>query len=105
MARIGKNPLESGAFDVEKERQEIGFDIEKKSKRGRPRKDDLIRESGVQQGLQPDYTRATFIIKKDYYQLLKDYAYTERITLKEALEQMCEVFFDDVDTDSLLHKE
>lgn len=56
----------------------------KKKKRGRPKKDDIVRGNSVQEGLTEEYTRATFIIKVDLVEKLKDYAYTERLTLKEA---------------------
>ena len=90
MRRLGNNPL----FDVEKERKELGVEpVEKKT--GRPRKDDLIREKGVQQGLTPGWTRSTFILREDLLNTLKNYAYTERITLKEALEEALEDFLAD----------
>jgi len=40
-----------------------------------------------------DWERQTFIIRKDYHQKLKDLAYTERITLKVALDKALEAFF------------
>lgn len=90
MSRLGSNPL----FDAEKERKELGVEpIEKKT--GRPRKDDLIREKGVKQGLTPGWTRSTFILREDLLDKLKNYAYTERITLKEALEEALEDFLAD----------
>lgn len=57
-------------------------------------------------GLPADWTRATFIIQIDQLEMLKDYAYTERITLKEALDQALDRFFEDVDMEKLLpHKQ
>lgn len=109
MARLGKNPLET-VFDVERERQELGYspvgNEEKKARGGRPRNENIVREGGASQGLEPDYMRATFIIKKESLQLIKDYAYTERMSIKDALQEMVDYFFDNAyDPNELLHKE
>lgn len=48
-----------------------------------------------QQGLQYGLTRATFIIKKEYARKLKAYAYWERLTVKEIMEEMLADFFKD----------
>lgn len=91
MSRLGSNPL----FDAEKERKELGIELPENEKRpGRPRKDDVIREKGTKQGLTPGWTRATFIIRDDLLETLKNYAYTERITVKEALEDALEDFLE-----------
>ena len=64
-----------------------------------------MRNNAAQEGLPEDWTRATFIVQTDKLELLKDYANTERITLKEALDQALDRFFEDVDQDKLLpHK-
>lgn len=42
-----------------------------------------------------DWTRATFIVRKGHLEKLKDYAYTERLTLKEALDKALGAFLDD----------
>ncbi|MDD2539512.1 MAG: hypothetical protein PHH28_00520 [Desulfuromonadaceae bacterium] len=39
-----------------------------------------------------DWERQTFIIRKSHHQKLKDFAYTERITLKEALDKALDAF-------------
>lgn len=98
MSRLGNNPL----FDADREREALG--VSAPTKKGRPRKD-LVRENGVQNGLPADWTRATFLIRCDQLQKLKDYAYTERITLKEALENALDEFLGDINDDDLLHKE
>ncbi len=48
-----------------------------------------------QDGLQEGWTRATFIVRKDLLDKLKNYAYTERITYKEALEMVLTEFLAD----------
>lgn len=57
-------------------------------KRGRPQKADIVRGNSVQEGLTEDYTRATFILRVDLVEKIKDYAYTERLTMKEAANKL-----------------
>jgi|YelNatPaOPRAMG01_1025707.scaffolds.fasta_scaffold42144_2 hypothetical protein len=40
-----------------------------------------------QQGLSNDWTRATFIIRKDILEKLKDFAYTDRRTIKDIINE------------------
>lgn len=63
--------------------------------KGRPRKNDLVRDNSAQEGLTEDYTRATFILRVDQLNELKDYAYTHRITIKEALETVIAKYMED----------
>lgn len=102
MARMNRNPLEAMGFDAEKERETLGIEPTG-HKRGRPPKAELVRTNGVQAGLPEDWTRATFIVKVSQLEKLKDYAYTERLTLKEALEAALDQFLADKD-DLLPHK-
>ncbi len=57
-------------------------------RRGRPKKDDIVRGNSVQEGLTEEYTRATFILKVELVEKIKDYAYTERLTMKEAANKL-----------------
>ena len=100
MARkIANNPL----FDIETEREEIGITPDTTEvKKGRPRKD-LVRDNAAQAGLPVEWTRATFICKTELLNKLKDYAYTERISLKEALDMALTQFLEDKN-DLLQHK-
>ena len=59
-----------------------------KRRRGRPQKDNIVRGISVQEGLTEEYTRATFIIRVDLLEKLKNYAYTERLTIKEAANKL-----------------
>lgn len=61
---------------------------------GRPKKD-LVRDNSAQRGLPEDYTRHSFIVRMDLLNKLQDYAYTERITIKEALEEALEGHLED----------
>ncbi|HHU80973.1 MAG TPA: hypothetical protein GXZ35_06530, partial [Acholeplasmataceae bacterium] len=47
-----------------------------------------------QEGLRDGFTRATFIVREDLLKKLKDYAYTERETLKDVVNSMIEQFLD-----------
>ena len=51
-------------------------------------------EKTSQEGLQDNYTRATFIVREDLLKKLKDYAYTERETLKDVVNRMLTEFLD-----------
>ena len=64
-----------------------------KKKVGRPRRDDLVRDNSTQEGLTAEYTRFSVICKAQNVKDLKDYAYTKRITLKEAVDEVVESFF------------
>lgn len=75
---LSNNPL----FNTQEEPQEVA----EPKKMGRPRNKDLVRDNSVQEGLTEDLTRATFILRVDTLNALKDYAYTERLTLKDALD-------------------
>ena len=59
-----------------------------KRRRGRPQKDNIVRGVSVQEGLTEEYTRATFILKVDLVEKIKDYAYTERLSMKEAANKL-----------------
>lgn len=57
-------------------------------KRGRPKKDTIVRGNSIQEGLTEEYTRATFIMRVDLVEKLKNYAYTERMSMKEAVNKI-----------------
>lgn len=57
---------------------------------GRPKRKDLVRDNAAQKGLPTDYTRKTVIINIELLKKLEDYAYTERLSLKDALEELLE---------------
>ena len=97
-SRLGDNPLFSGdsaeTFDAAKERESLGITLPEK-KKGRHRKDDLVRTNAAQEGLPEDWQRATFIVRVAHLEKLKDYAYTERVSLKDALDDALEQFLED----------
>lgn len=89
-------------FDAEKERAALGIEPTEKRGRGKPRNDDLIR-GGAQDGLPEAWTRSTFIMRVSTLQKLKDYAYTNRIRYKDALDAILTEFLDKQD-DLLPHQ-
>lgn len=70
---------------------------EKKNPPGRPRKAGLIRnEDGgqsSQEGMTEDLMRFSVICKVSNVNNLKDYAFTKRITIKDAMDEILEAFF------------
>lgn len=64
------------------------------TKKGRPRNEELVRDNSAQAGLPEDYTRASFIMKVSALNDLKDYAYTKRMSIKDALTEILEGYFE-----------
>ena len=64
---------------------------------GRPRKEGLVRNleggNSTQEGLSPEFTRFSAICKVKNIKDLKDYAFTKRITIREAVDDILEEFF------------
>lgn len=87
------NPLEGNALFADQTEEQP------KKKMGRPRRDDIVRESGAQEGLREDSVRYTVIFQKNTMKFLRDYAFTKRITIKEALREMIEKFEADYNAD------
>lgn len=65
----------------------------KKSNAGRPKKEDLQRE-GAGKGLPEDWQRYTLIVNKNTLQDLKHYAWYERISIKEAVDNILSDFLE-----------
>lgn len=99
MGRLGNNPL-FGASTGDTVNQE---NKEEKAGKGRPRNPELVRGRSVQEGLTEDYTRATFIVRRDLLEKMKDYAYTERLSLKDVVNTALDDFLRDKDN-LLQHK-
>ena len=60
-------------------------------KMGRPKNQELVRGSSSQYGLTPEYSRASYIMKVDDIQFIKDLAYTERIRVQDALAKVVSI--------------
>lgn len=70
---------------------------------GRPKKDSLIRESGAQKGLPANLTRQTLIVNVDQIETIKNYAYTQRMKVKDVVAAALSEYIDKhVDPDKLL---
>jgi len=82
--KLENNPLFS---DVGADQTQEAQEKPKRGK-GRPMKDTVVRGNSVQEGLTADYTRATFIVDVSLLKWLKDYAYTERLSMKEAINSL-----------------
>ena len=80
-------------FDADRERERLGIKLPE-VKRGRPRKEGINR-GGSADGLPEEWTRATFIIRVETLERLKDMAYTDRIKIKDALDQILTAYLDD----------
>lgn len=63
-----------------------------------------IAEPGTRQGLRSGWTRATVIVRDDVLETLKNYAYTERRTLKDVLDEALQAYVDGIDKSKLLQR-
>lgn len=77
MSRIKNNPLDWIGQQEEEE----------KKGPGRPRTINREYTKSSQEGLQENWTRATFIVREDLLEKLKDLAYTNRTTIKDEINQ------------------
>ena len=76
-------------------------DKEKKQS-GRPKNPNIVRDNTAQKGLTSEWTRASFIVSVKNLEKIKDYAYTERLSIKETIETILNEFF--ADKHNLLHR-
>lgn len=67
----------------------------RKSAAGRPQTIKREIEKSSQEGLPENWTRYTVIIREDLLERLKDYAWTDRRTLKEIINEMVEGYLSD----------
>lgn len=77
---------------------------EEKRSVGRPKKSDIIRDNAAQNGLTEEYTRATFILSVRNLERLRDYAYTERYKMKEAIDKVIDSFMNEYEKEHELIK-
>ena len=54
------------------------------------------------EGVAEDFTTMSFKIRKTHLKTLRDYAYTNRVEIKEALDTALETFFSTIDKTELL---
>ena len=89
---LNNNPLFNTGNEDEQKQPEATKETKGK---GRHRNDDIVSDNSKQEGLTADFTRATFILKVDTLNALKDYAYTERKSLKDAINEILDDFIND----------
>ena len=63
-----------------------------------------IRTNTAQEGLPANLTRATFIVDVETLEVLKNYAYTERIPIKDVVNEALKAFVSNIDKQSLLER-
>jgi len=90
--KMGTDPL--AWINQEPEREEEKPLEVPRNNMGRPRTIYREYEKSSQEGLQDNYTRATFIVREDLLKMLKDCAYTERRSLKDMVNEMLEIYLD-----------
>lgn len=62
----------------------------KKDRRGRPKKKDLVRENGAQQGLPPSEIRKTYIMDIKIVEQIEEYADQTGQTIKDTINGLLE---------------
>lgn len=89
---LGRDPLDWIGQEPEQTEQPK----EVKRSVGRPPKEDIQRE-GAGKGLPEEWLRYTLIMNKKTLEDLKDYAWYERLTIKEAVDNILSEFLDKAD--------
>lgn len=59
-----------------------------------PQGGDKNKVDTVRRGLEDNYSRATLIVREDYLDMLKNVAYTDRITIKDLMEKVMKEYID-----------
>lgn len=65
-----------------------------KPKLGRPITNKRVYTKSSQENLPENWTRATFIVREDRLKRLKDFAYTDRRSLKDIINEMIDQYLD-----------
>lgn len=87
---LENNPL----FASQEPEEDQDLDRSAKKRVGRPRKAEIVRDNSVQEGLTEEYTRATFILEVELLERFKNYAYTQRLSMKNAINKAFTEFLD-----------
>lgn len=85
MAKKEKFSVDGSALFGSMSQEEVREAVIKKT--GRPQNDKLVRETGAQKGLPVELTRQTLIVSVEQIETLKNYAYTERMKLKDVVSE------------------
>ncbi|MBM7650537.1 hypothetical protein JOC78_003534 [Bacillus ectoiniformans] len=94
--RLGRDPLDwIGKSTEQQKEQVVPQQAIRKSAAGRPRKIKREIEKSSQEGLPVNWTRYTVILREDLLEKLKDYAWTDRRTMKDIMNEMVEGYLAD----------
>lgn len=99
--KLGRDPLDwigkqsAEELDPQQEQQQEQQLQVKKRPIGRPQKIKREYEKSSQEGLPLNWTRYTIILREDLLELLKDYAWTDRRTMKEIVNEAIEQYLAD----------
>ena len=93
--RLGNDPLAWIGKEAEKKEPEQQEAPKGRSAAGRPQtiKREITKSS--QEGLKENWTRYTVIMREDLLERLKDYAWTDRRSIKEIVNEMVEDYLAD----------
>lgn len=101
---LQNNPLFKAVTEEQETEQgaaveETAADQTTGAKIGRPKNEALVRKidggKSAQDGLPKEYTRASFIVKVSALEDVRAYAYTKRLSNKDALTEILESFFEE----------
>ena len=96
--RMGSDPLAWISSTKEKEVIKPSRKEEAPKKTGRPQEIKREFTKSSQEGLREGFTRATFILKEDILEKLKDYAFTERKEIKAVVNEALALYLKDKKT-------
>lgn len=91
--KLGRDPLAWINNQEQEEDRSLDTSL-RKNAAGRPQTLKRDYEKSSQEGLPENWTRATFIVREDLLEKMKDLAYTDRRTLKEIINEMMEQYLE-----------
>lgn len=80
-----EDQIKTDLFEEARKDREVEANNPQLKKRGRPTNKELIWDNASQSGLTKDFTRASYIMPVELVDFIADYAYTERIPIKDAI--------------------
>lgn len=98
--RLGSDPFENQLSWIQ---PTVEPEVNQREQK-KPKKEDKVKRikreltKSSQEGLPENWTRATFIVREDILDKLKDYAYTERQQIKDIVNDILEGFLRDKST-------
>ncbi len=83
-----EDQIKTDLFEEARKDREVEANNPQLKRRGRPTNKDLIWDNASQSGLTKDFTRASYIMPVELVDFIADYAYTERIPIKDAVARL-----------------